>query len=658
MMAENENVAAETTGGAGVRVAVGIVLRRIRLVVAVGLLAGVGTHLALTYTTGSRFVVSFDARYKTGTGVLAGLGNLVGNLPSLLEKDTIETQFEIIRSHKVLRGALERVGEPVEGLDTDAAHGRLEAAAKTLSFRKKPGTDIFTVKVSGTDPQKLLAFAAAIEAEYRANELRVKRAKDKELGNYVAAQIREQEGKIGNLREVLKAHRDVEPLEKDRDTADRRAAEVADQIRKEKRARTAARDALLAELMPEHPKVVAAQEVLDAFTRISDAKSSAELAALAVGPETQWVTLRQEELDEEARKSAKEAEIEGIRSGIGKKFADLLRTGSDPKQVEREYQLAQESYEGLKRRLSQVELSLADVSSDIEILSDPMVQPPGTATTWVLAVAVALLAGLVAPFLVESLVVALHTVPDLERATGLRTLALVPRVEGGGGSGGGGGAPIVAPGTPPSDALRMLRTNVESSLDYPARRVILVASAEPGEGKSLVAANLAATYAEMGLPTLLVDLDLRRPSVHEIYRIRRGPGISDVLSDGTPWRRAVQIPEVDQLHLLPAGSAVEDAGGLLATVKLAELLDEMRQIFSVVVCDSPALLAVADASLVARRADAVLLVYALGTTPSRSLARAQGILSTARANVIGLVANDLAGSTARAGYYYYHGRRK
>ncbi len=654
-MAQDEAIGTEPAGGAGIRVAVGIVLKRIRLVLAVGLLAGVGTHLALTHTTGSRFVVSFDARYKSGTGVLAGLGNLVGNLPSLLEKDTIETQFEIIRSHKVLRGALERVGEPVEGLEAEAAHGRLEAAARKLSFRRKPGTDIFTVRVSGPDPQKLLAFATALEAEYRANELRVKKAKDTELRNYVAAQIREQEKAIGNLREVLKAHRDVEPLETDRDTADRRGTEVADQIRKEKRARTAARDALLAELMPEHPKVVAAQEVLDAFTKIAEAKSSAELAALAAGPETQWVTLRQEQLDEEARKAAKEAEIERIRAGIGTKFTELLRTGSDPKQVEREYQLAQESYEGLKRRLSQVELSLADVSSDIEILSDPMVQPPGTTTTWVLAVAVALLAGLVAPFLVESLVVALHTVPDLERTTGLRTLAVVPRVEGAGG--GGGAASLVAPGTPPSDALRMLRTNVESALDYPARRVILVASAEPGEGKSLVAANLAATYAEMGLPTLLVDLDLRKPSVHEIYRVRRGPGLSDVLSDGTPWRRAVQIPEVDQLHLLPAGSAVEDAGGLLATVKLAELLDEMRQIFSVVVCDSPALLAVADAALVARRADAVLLVYALGTTPSRSLARAQGILSTARANVLGLVANDLAGSDARPGYYYY-GRRK
>src|SRR5207302_6984858 len=105
--------------------------------------------------------------------------------------------------------------------------------------------------------------------------------------------------------------------------------------------------------------------------------------------------------------------------------------------------------------------------------------------------------------------------------TGLRPRAFLPRVDLATPSTRPGSGPALVPaGSPASNALRMLRTNIEAALDYPTRRLLLISSAEPGEGKSLIAANLAATYAEMGLPTLLVDLDLRRPVAHDLLRVR------------------------------------------------------------------------------------------------------------------------------------------
>lgn len=649
--------ASEPAGG-GFRVGVGILLRRARLALLVACAAGLVTYWLLGRSVVTTYEVTFQVRHRAGSSVVAGLSSLVGNLPSLLQKDTVETQFEILRSEKLLKAAYVRAGLLATDAPDEVVRARTEPTSRALAFRRRPGTDIFTVHLRGTDPKELKKLADALRDAYQWNDVAVKRAKDTELQRYLVLQIGEQEKTIARFREVLKAHREVEPLEKARDTAAKSVESLEDQLRAERRKRTAVRDGLLAELQPAHPKVVAAEETLAALVKVLDARSADDLTPHLGGTEAQWAGLRLEALEEDARRLAKEQEIDGIRGQIGGRFTDLLRTGEDPEQVRREYALAQEAYEGLKRRLGQVKLSLEDVSSDIEILAEPTVRAPGPLGLWLITGLVALAAGLVAPFVVESLVIALHTVPDLERATRLPTLAVLPRVDAASmGTAAGGGPALVLRGSASSDALRMLRTNVESALDYPARRLLLVASAEPGEGKSLIAANLAATYAEMGLPTLLVDLDLRRPAVHEIFRVRRGPGVSDVLAEGSAWRRAVQIPGVDHLHILPAGSAVDDAGGLLAAVRLTEILDEMRQIFSVVICDSPALLAVADAALVARRADAVLMVYALGTTPSRSLQRAQGILTTARANILGVVANDLAGVQPRAGYYAYYGKK-
>lgn len=624
------------------------VLRRFRraavlMALAAGLLVHVSYALIAAYTP-TTYVVRFEVRYRSGTAVLAGLASLVGrDLPSLRLRSTIETQVEILQSREVRKRALRRLkayaGLTEEQLATVSPPYR-------LSINAVPQTDIIAVEVRGHDGDGALEYAHALLAEYHAHELSTKRSKETALQAYIVEQIGVFEEKIGRLQEVLRAHQRAKPLEEARERAAKRETEANETLLTERRKRRHVRDAYLDRFTPAHPLVAEVERSIAAIDSIIAARTADELRPYLASSDAQLAALRADALEEARRRGELEAQVHRLRAEVGERYAALLRAGAEPDRVQREYSLAQETYEGLKRRLHQVELSIQDVSSDVETLSEPYRSVERPAPSWVISVVVALVAGLVGPFALESLAVSCHTVEELEHVSGLRALAVVPRVT-------ARAAALLPRGDPALDAMRLLRTNLESRLDYPPRRLILVSGAEPQEGKSMIAANLAAVYADMGVPTLLVDLDLRRPSVHRNANVRRAPGLTEVISGARSWQRAVQTTAVEHLHVLSAGAAVEDSGGHLAAVRLAEILGELQEFFAVVICDSPALLAVPDASFVARLADAVVVVYALSVTPNRSLTRTLGMLSTAKANTVGVVANDVRGLSSSSSYGYY-----
>ncbi len=630
--------------------------RYARFALLIGAAGGLLVYLALglwASTAQTTYVGRFEVRYRAGTGVLAGLSQLVGrDLPSLRMRSTIETQLEILGSDVVRRGALRRLPE-YSARSAEELRGVPFPFGVEVSNRSN--TDIIVVEVRGPDRESVAAYAEALLVEYNAQDVRSKRGKDTELQKYVEEQIALQQRELTQLQQVLEAYEAARPLERVRERALERVTEAGEQLEVEGRRRRHTRDVLLAKYTPDHPKVGAAEAAIAALTSIAAAQAPDDLARWLAGADAQWAGLRQDALDDARRAEELDAEVERLRAQVSERFAGQLRAGSDPEQVQRELRLVQETYEGLRRRLSQIELSIQDTSSDLETLQEPTVSAEAPLSgAWKLALLTALGLALASPIVLESVVVTAHTVDDLELASGLPALAVLPKLD----PTQTDPAGLISPGSAASDELRLLRTNIEAALDYPARRMILVAGAEPGEGKSLVAVNLARVYAEMGVPTLLVDLDLRRPRVHEMLGVGRAPGVTEVVREQASWRRAIQIPDIDGLHVLPAGKPVDDSSALLATVRLAEVLGEMREVFSVVICDSPALTAVADASFVARRADAVVLLYALATTPQRALVRTLRTLRTSKANVLGVVANDVRGLTTRRSYYQYYARRR
>jgi capsular exopolysaccharide synthesis family protein len=207
------------------------------------------------------------------------------------------------------------------------------------------------------------------------------------------------------------------------------------------------------------------------------------------------------------------------------------------------------------------------------------------------------------------------------------------------------------------EAIRTLRNSILLS-DFDRRmKSLLVTSAAPGEGKSTTAAHLALAHAEQGHRTLLIDGDLRRPSVHRRFNIPGVLGLSNVLVSEVPWREAlVKLERPAELHILPAGPPSRRASDLIGR-GLVELLEEASLEYDMVVLDAPPMLGFAEPLQMATAVDGVLVVARAGETPRSAVASVIATLGRLRAKVVGLVLNEVHSETSRSYYYYGHYRK-
>ncbi|HEY8446663.1 MAG TPA: polysaccharide biosynthesis tyrosine autokinase [Thermomicrobiales bacterium] len=207
-----------------------------------------------------------------------------------------------------------------------------------------------------------------------------------------------------------------------------------------------------------------------------------------------------------------------------------------------------------------------------------------------------------------------------------------------------------------AEAIRLLRTNIEFASATREIAILGVSSANPGEGKSTIAANLAVTLAQAGFVTALVDADLRRPAQHRIFGGGTERGLSTLLSSPErPWSWAAQATMVPNLTLIPAGPLPPNPADLLSLERMRELLAELREAFDVIVIDMPPILAVSDPLIVAAHVDGMVLVSRSGKTRTDALRRAAETLQRGAIRLVGVIVNQQAGRD-RNGYYYteYH----
>jgi polysaccharide biosynthesis transport protein len=204
------------------------------------------------------------------------------------------------------------------------------------------------------------------------------------------------------------------------------------------------------------------------------------------------------------------------------------------------------------------------------------------------------------------------------------------------------------------EAIRTLRNSILLT-DFDRRlRSVLLTSASPSEGKSTVAAHLAATHASQHKRTLLIDGDLRRPSVHRLYQVPNSVGLSNVLLEQISWRDAViRIDDPKGLDVLPAGPSTRRASDLIG-MGLAELVEEAVREYDLVVLDAPPLLGFAEPLQMATAVDGVIVVARAGDTSRKALSSVITTLTRLRANLVGVVLNEVHREVS-AGYYYYYG---
>lgn len=202
------------------------------------------------------------------------------------------------------------------------------------------------------------------------------------------------------------------------------------------------------------------------------------------------------------------------------------------------------------------------------------------------------------------------------------------------------------------EAVRALRNSILLT-DFDRRvHSLLITSASPGEGKSTVAAHLALTHAAQRQRTLLIDGDLRRPSLHRRFQMPASIGLSSVLMSDIPWRDAVlRAPGMAHLDILPAGPPSYCAAGLMGQ-GLAQLLREAAAEYDLIVLDAPPLLGFAEPLEMATAVDGVVVVTRAGKTSRQAAASVLAMLARLRANTLGVVLNEVRQDTSESYYYY------
>jgi protein-tyrosine kinase len=208
----------------------------------------------------------------------------------------------------------------------------------------------------------------------------------------------------------------------------------------------------------------------------------------------------------------------------------------------------------------------------------------------------------------------------------------------------------------PAEEFRSLRTRLNHLQSQQNLHVIVVTSASPAEGKTFTAVNLALAQAQLETPVLLVDLDLRRPVVHNLFQCERAPGFSDFLLAEKPLEECVRRIEGTNLYFLPAGSQVKNPLELLNMRHVKQTLDGLRKLFNWVILDTPPLLFSADANLLSTLTDGTLIVVRIGSTTYDNVIRA--IQSLCENNVLGIVANGARAGELYSKYTYYYSKHE
>lgn len=209
---------------------------------------------------------------------------------------------------------------------------------------------------------------------------------------------------------------------------------------------------------------------------------------------------------------------------------------------------------------------------------------------------------------------------------------------------------LTDPRSPISEAYRTLRTNLSFySVDNPIRTLV-VTSPAPDEGKSTTIANLAVTMAQSGRRTILVDCDLRRPTLHELFEVDNNTGITSmVLNENAP--PPLRKTEVENLWLLPSGPKPPNPADLLGSRQIDRVLTQLKEQADIVLLDAPPVVGVTDAAVLGAKTDGVLLIINAGKTRREHAERAKELLERARVRIIGAALTNAQSDNSLSAYY-------
>ena len=337
------------------------------------------------------------------------------------------------------------------------------------------------------------------------------------------------------------------------------------------------------------------------------------------------------------------------------KLAEARSGQQDAKSNALQYQDAKNEYLKAKRILETAEARYSTEAMQRTMPQSPAMiwekaevsdfpAKPKVAQNMIVAVLVGLALGVGLAFLIEYLDTSVKTMHDIEAALGIPVLAVIPK-----------GVAVLkdAPSDcPDAEGYRIMRTNIEFNRKSPSANTITLVSGGAGEGKSTTLNNLAFTFANGGYRTLIVDADLRRPSQHRFFNTANERGLTDFLTTDIGIDDLILSTPVKNLFLMPSGRLPIDAVGILNSQRMIDLLKLTKESFDMVFLDSPPILGVSDASVIASSVDLTIVVVQHRRFPRAMLKRVKKSLVNIGANIIGCVLNNT--DTRHDEYYEYY----
>jgi capsular exopolysaccharide synthesis family protein len=366
---------------------------------------------------------------------------------------------------------------------------------------------------------------------------------------------------------------------------------------------------------------------------------------------------------------AAKSEESQLRSKLERMKQELLalQDRSVPLQIlRREADTNRQLYDGLLQRYKEVGVSASIGSNNISVVDSAQVPSapykPDLRHNLLMSLAVGLLGGIGLAFLFERLDDTFRRPEQFERLIDLPMLGVVPKFAVNPGD--DRAIALIGHDDPRSsfaEAYRSVRTSLQFSTASGVPRLLTVTSAMPGEGKSATAVSLAIQFAQSGKQTLIVEADLRKPTLHRNLKLNNQVGLTNYLAGGEVHPVDISFPtHIPNLFAIPSGPMPPNPAELLSSPRMIELLALAAEKFDQVILDSPPLLGLADALIIGNLCDGTLLTVAMGSTPRSYVSSAVKRLRSARVPLIGAILTKMDSPSGASGYYqsyYYYYQR-
>jgi succinoglycan biosynthesis transport protein ExoP len=582
------------------------------------------------------------------------------------------TEFEKIKSSNSLAKVVDNLELVTKwGMDKETALLTLKKIVDTENIR---GTDLISITVRHADKEDARNITAEVARAYKTYRTEIE-SRDADRGLYeLNKAVRDQEDKVEERRKVLATIVRTKGIiykgqdsfygqsGVDEDQGARTALQTFNELEQEKMQLESQINSLL-RYGSDQLMVYAAglnlpdnviKNLLPQFNEAKRALESLKISGLGdrhptVMAAAEQIAAMKKQLDEGVvnLRATLQAQLEMATDRLQKvevkkddSREEAIKRGLDAQDyvdAKRDFETDQQLLQAM--RLRQIGKTITDkmVDESIVVHEEPQISQipvsPNVTLNLVLGAVVGMIFGIGIAFFLEYLDTSVKSLEDVERYLQVPVLAVIPKDVG-----------ILhkqSGMSPDAEAYRILRTNIEFNRKNPEDNAITVVSGGAGEGKSTTLVNLAYICAQGGYTTLMIDADLRRPRLHTFFDINNSVGLTNYLTTELMLEDVILQTPVDNLYFMPSGILPADAAGILNSRRMSELIQDVKQRFDLVLVDSPPILGVSDASVLASEVDLTMIVVQHRKLPRNMLLRVKQAVENVGGNVIGVVLNNV-----------------